>query len=394
MAHDIEYTLRFFKVTDAGVQNSLVTFVCSLNVSEIDTVAFLLAEYFDQQHLFSFERLTFFSQYKHVIEVIKKDYEARTDTDEEVKQIFKLFIENDFIGQVPSFQLIMKSIGSYLHKIPNVDVSTIVCDTCPANKLVCLKCKATYASLGLSVMDASLQEGWDVFFRPMLGIPLLFFALFKSDMSGVDKDVFSVDNIITNILLQFFYNLLCDKATPMYWNFKKCNLLIEHTQDYVRGVSNKSLEYMLHNLNSTTYNTKLYNPLKQFMEQHFSTKQIGKLIHKIFIGFFLRVYLEAKRRNIERLNQKRKRKFNEAADGLLVDVYDLETRNICRVLFKDYDDVEFETFIEKLQGIKGELAIEVCQNLVVPKECVLRLFNKYNLKGDVSKLLQKTVSLA
>jgi len=35
----------------------------------------------------------------------------------------------------------------------------------------------------------------------------------------------------------------------------------------------------------------------------------------------------------------------------------------------------------------------VCQNLVVPKECVLKLFNKHNLKGDVSKLLQKTVEL-
>lgn len=397
-SYDIEYGLKFFKVKESGAQNCLVTFVCSLTAPEIDTVAFLLAEYFEQQHLFCFERLTFFNQYRYVIEVIKNDYERRTDTDQEVKQIFKLFIENDFIGQVPSFQMIMRSVGTYFKKMPVVDVSDVACEECgPTGKLQCLECKATYLSRGLTLLDSSLQDGWDIFFRPMLGVPIVFFALFRSDMSGVDQEVFSVDNIITNTLLQFFYNLLCDKATPQYWNFKKCLPLIEHCQDYVLGIQSQSMEYLLSNLNSTTYNTKLYAPLKQFMEQHFSTKQIGKLIHKIFIGFYLRVYLEARKKNREKMQKlismKRKRRMQEAEDSAPLDVYNLEARNICRVLFKDYTDAEFEAFMAKLECIKSELAVEVCQNLVVPKECVLKLFNKHNLKGDVSKLLQKTVEL-
>nr|QNN89539.1 P45/P48 [Pieris brassicae granulovirus] len=110
-----------------------------------------------------------------------------------------------------------------------------------------------------------------------------FFALFKTNMSEVDEQVFSVDSIITNTLLQFFYNLLSDKATPQFWNFKKCNPLIESCREYVLGAQN--VEYLLLNLNSSTYNTKIYTPLRQFMEKHFGTKQIGKLIHKIFIGF-------------------------------------------------------------------------------------------------------------
>lgn len=383
--YDIEYGLRFYKLT----KSSLVTFVCSLNAQEIDTVTFLLAEYFNQQHLFNFERLTFFNQYRYIIEVIKKDYDQRTDTDQEVRQIFKLFIENDFIGQVPSFQMIMKNVGSYFIKIEGVDVSAITCENC-TTKFECLQCKATYLSMGITVLDSTLQNGWDIFFRPMLGVPLIFFTLFRSDMSNVDQTVFSVDNIITNTLLQFFYNLLCDRATPQFWDYKKCMPLINNCQDYVLGVQTSSLEYLLVNLNSTTYNTKIYAPLKQFMEQHFSTKQIGKLIHKIFIGFYLRVYLEAKKKNIEKIGKMRKRKLN---DVQTIDVYNLETRNVCRVLFKDYSDIEFETLMNKLDMIKKDLATHVCENFVVPKECVLQLFNKHQLREDVAKLLQKTVQL-
>nr|AUF81984.1 p48 [Cryptophlebia leucotreta granulovirus] len=383
--YDIDYNLNFFKLCETrGFENIHVTFTCSLTAYEIDTLTFLLAEYFNQQNLFQFEKLTFFNQYKYVIDVIKRDYEQKTESEVEVKQIFKLFIENDFIGQVPSFQVIMKSVKPYLKPIESVTVDFSKCSVCK-QKLNCINCKANYMSEALSLLDSSLQNGWDIFFRPMLGMPLLFFALFKTNMNDVDQEVFNVDNIVTNALLQFFYNLLADKATPQYWNFKKCNHLIESCREYMLGVQN--VEFLLANLNNNTYNTKIYTPLRQFMEKNFSTKQIGKLIHKIFNGFYLRIFLEAKKKNDERV-------ITKGAKGVIVcNPADLELRNICRVLFREYDCNEFEDVIKKLYAIKGELFTEITSNFIIPKQCVVKLFNKYNLKNDVGKLMQKTVRL-
>ncbi|ABQ52016.1 hypothetical protein SlGVgp073 [Spodoptera litura granulovirus] len=372
MKYEVEYTFRFFKMD----QSLNVKFLAKLEESEIDTLAFLLSEYFNQQHMFVFKGLTFFSQYKHVIEVIKNDYEAKANNDPEVKKVFKMFVENDFIGQVPSFQLIINVMRPYYKPLPSVDVDLITCDICPKNKFLCIACKASYVSLAVTLLDSSLQDGWDNYFRPMLGIPLLFFIIFRSDLTQLDDELFSVDNIITNSLLIFFYNLLCDKTTPMYWDHKKCKPLISNCKKYVQGIKDDSLERLLAGLNTSTYNTKLYAPLKQFMEQHFkNNKQVGKIIHKIFLGFFLRIYLEA-------------------ADGKTRNAYDLETRNVCNIIFKDYKRVDFEEFMNKLAGIKQDLCLIVVQNLIIPKECIVTLFNKYNLENDISNLIQKTVSFA
>lgn len=368
MKHEIDYTLRFFKFESQVA----VKFVALLNEADIDTLAFLLAEYFGQQNVLRLKGLTFFSQYRYVIDVIKKDYEERTDNDEEVKKIFKLFVDNEFIGQVPSFQMIMQTMRQYYKPLQRVDVQ--LCEECaPAKCAECVLCKATYVSHGISLLDSTIQEGWDIYFRPMLGIPLLFFVLFRSDMSDVDQDVFNVDNIITNTLLMFFYNLLCDKATPMYWDYKKCQPLVNQCKKYVQGMRDDALQYLLTNLNSTTYQTKVYAPVKQFMERHFkNNKHVSKLVHKIFIGFYLRVYLDA-------------------AESKTLTSYELELRNVCLIIFKDYKPEEFEEFMQKLAGIKQHLAFVICQNLVIPKECVVRLFNQYNLETDVSRLIAKTV---
>ncbi|ABC61198.1 P48 [Choristoneura occidentalis granulovirus] len=383
--YEIQYNLKFYKLCETrGIENTYVTFTCTMSAYEIDTLTFLLAEYFNQQSLFSFDKLTFFNQYKYVINVIKNDYEKKTDNENEVKQIFKLFIDNDFIGQMPCFQVIMKNLRPYYNNVVGVDLD--FCNDCALKKkFQCLKCKATYMSEALSLLDVNLQNGWDIFFRPMLGIPLLFFALFKTNMNEVDDEVFNIDTIVTNTLLQFFYNLLSDKTTPQFWNFKKCNGLIESCREYIMGV--QDTEYLLLNFNNNTYNTKIYTPLRQFMEKHFCTKQIGKLVHKIFIGFYLRIFLEAKKRNEQRLVTKGAKNMNVCFPA------DLELRNVCRVLFKEYNDENFEEMLQKLYAIKNELFMEISQNFVAPKECVVRLFNKYNLKNDVSMLLQKTVSL-
>ncbi|AIS92075.1 P48 [Erinnyis ello granulovirus] len=384
--YEIQYNLKFYKLCEQrGIDITHVNFTCTLTAYEIDTLTFLLAEYFNQQHLFMFDRLTFFNQYKYVIDVIKRDYEEKTDSDNEVKQIFKLFIDNDFIGQMPSFQTIIKSLRKYFKNVGGVELE--FCEQCaPQQKYVCIKCRATYMSEALSLLDATLQDGWDIFFRPMLGIPILFFALFKTNMNEVDHDVFNVDAIVTNILLQFFHNLLSDRSTPTYWDYKKCHPLIEGCREYVLSVSN--VEYLLYNLNNATYNTKVYTPLRQFMEKNYSSKQIGKLVHKIFIGFYLRVYLEAKKRNDQRLvNRRGAKQIN------VIDVANVELRNVCRVLFKDYTEENFERMVTKLIQIKTELFGELSQNYLAPKECVVRIFNKYDLKNDVSRLLQKTVSL-
>ncbi|AKS25412.1 p48 [Clostera anastomosis granulovirus B] len=383
--YEIQYNLKFYKLCEKrGIDTTHVNFTCTMTAYEIDTLTFLLAEFFNQQHLFMFNRLTFFNQYKYVIDVIKKDYEEKTNSENEVKQIFKLFIDNDFIGQMPSFQVIIKSLRKYFKSVDGVVLD--FCSECSSQqKYLCLKCRATYMSEALSLLDASLQEGWDVFFRPMLGIPILFFALFKTNMSEVDDDVFNVDAIVTNTLLQFFYNLLSDRSTSNFWDFKKCHPLIEGCREYVLSVPN--IEYLLYNLNNTTYNTKVYTPLRQFMEKNFPVKQIGKLVHKIFIGFYLRVYLEAKKRNDQRL-------VNRGAKQIkLIEPANVELRNVCRVLFKEYTDENFEQMILKLYQIKTELFAEISQNYLAPKECVVRIFNKYDLKNDVSRLLQKTVNL-
>ncbi|QBQ01623.1 p45 [Hyphantria cunea granulovirus] len=361
---EIEYCLKFFKLNE----EVRVKFVCSLEEHEIDTLCFLLAEYFEQRDMFNFKGLTFFSRFRYVIDVIKKDYEARSDTDEDVKKIFKLFVDNDFITQVPSFQVIMSKIKDYFKPIAGVTIEK--CAECK-NTLDCVTCKAAYISLGITQLDETLQNGWNIYFRPMLGIPVLFFALFKSNSHEMDQDVFNVDNIITNTLLQFFYNLLCDKATPMYWNFDKCRPLITNAQKYILGMNDNALERLLINLNTNTYSTKIYAPLRQFMEQNFSNKQSGKLVHKLFIGFFMRIYLEARKRIVMR-------------------PYELETRNVCRVIFKDYSDAEIDHLIKKLDAIKLDLAHYVAHNFVIPKECVIKLFNKHDLHGDISQLLQKS----
>lgn len=371
MKHEIDYTLRFFKFESQVA----VKFVALLNEAEIDTLAYLLTEYYGQQNMLRLRGLTFFSQYRYVIEVIKKDYEERTDNDEEVKKIFKLFVDNEFIGQVPSFQMIMQTMRVYYKPIQIVDVQ--LCDACSSlGYMECLTCKATYVSHGITLLDSTIQEGWDIFFRPMLGIPLLFFVLFRSDMTEVDQDVFSVDNIITNTLLMFFYNLLCDKTTPMYWDHKKCQPLVLQCKKYVQGMHDEALQYLLTNLNSTTYQTKTYAPLKQFMERHFkNNKHVSKLVHKIFIGFFLRIYLDAAEAKTKPSNE-------------------LELRNVCLIIFKDYKPDEFESFMQKLVGIKQHLALVICQNLVIPKECVVKIFNQYNLETDVSRLIAKTIQFA
>ncbi|QOD40037.1 p48/p45 [Matsumuraeses phaseoli granulovirus] len=382
--YEIQYNLKFFKLCKTrGVDNINVTFTCSLTVYEIETLTFLLAEYFQQQHLFNFEKFTFFNRYKYVIDIIKKDYEQKTDNDVEIQQLFKLFIDNDFIDQVPSFQVIIKSVREYYNTLPGVEVNYDDCeeDCEKVQKLKCLKCMGVYMSKALTLLDSSLQNGWDIFLRPMLGIPLIFFALFKTNMNQVDEQVFNVDGIITNTILQFFYNLLCDRATAQFWNFKKCNKLIETCKEYVLGARN--MEYLLVNLNNSSYNTKMYTPLRQFMQKHYNTKQICKLIHKVFIGFYLRVYLEAKKRNEERIVAK-------GANIAVCSPPELELRNVCHVLFKDYTKEEFEDIINKLHEIKTELSVYVWQDYLVPKECVIKLFNKYDLKKDVSRLLHKT----
>ncbi|AGQ20329.1 p48/p45 [Clostera anastomosis granulovirus A] len=380
--YEIRYNLRFYRLREDGnVDDKYVTFTCSLTAYEIDTLTFLLAEYFDQQHLFDFDKLTFFNQYKYVIDVIKRDYEVKSDSETEIKQIFQLFINNDFIGQVPCFQLIIKRVGVYLNR-PN-GVEPVFCDECATvGKLRCIMCRAVYMSEALSLMDAGLQNGWDIFFRPMLGIPLLFFVLLKSDTLDVDDEEFNVDGIITNMLLQFFLNLLSDRTTPQYWNFGKCNSVIETCREYMLGI--KDCEHLLSNLNDVTYKTKIYTPLRQFMEKCFNVKQQGKLVHKVFIGFFLRVFLEAKKRNDQRALAKGARNVVVCLPA------NLETRNVCRVLFKDYSDSEFEEVIDKLVGIKSYLLGVVTQNYIAPKQCVMRMFNQYRLNNDVSRLLQRS----
>ena len=220
-AYRLQYSLRF-NIYDR-FEN--VCFEAQLLQDEIDSLCFLFSKYFNQSLIVDSKGLTFFTEFNKCIVSIKSSFENQannTDNIHNVKNIFSIFLRDEFIKQVPHFRTIMQYLQKYYNPTPAPDVDAIMCQSCkPANKIQCFECKCKYLASSLSTLDAGLQNGWDIFLRPMFGMPLMLYVLLRTDYKN-ESDIINENNLITQIFVQFFYNLICDKAYSLYTKRDMC----------------------------------------------------------------------------------------------------------------------------------------------------------------------------
>lgn len=365
----VDYCLRFNQFEN--FQN--VSFGANLTKAEIDSLAFLFSVYFDQEDRVLVKGLNFFNEFNKCVELIKRDFEKKDDTSE-VKNIFSLFLKDEFIGQVPNFQKIIKYLTVYYKPIPkpNLDELSALCADCPDKSIGCFACKCRYLSAAVSTFDAGIQEGWDIFLRPMFGLPLYLTVLLNTEFGK--SEIFNADDLITNAFTQFLYNLLCDKASTYYVKIDQCKGLLEECRRVTVGLNDRDLEQMLSSLNESSINSKLYSPFKRFMEVFCRINKIKKrtkIVPVMFMGFYLRNYLEA-------------------APNKTMSAADLELRNVCRLILKHYTLEQYEEFIIKLKDIKTELSAALCSHYIIPERFIRQLCVKYHLDKDISILINNT----
>jgi hypothetical protein len=367
--YTIDYCLRFFQYDD--FKN--VSFGADLTIEQIESLSFLFSVYYDQKDCVKVKGLTFFTEFFKIVQNVKKNFESRDDNSD-IKRIFSIFLKDEFMNQVTNFQQIIQYLRPYYKPImkPNIDEIASLCVECPARQIACLMCKSRYVSVSISVFDVSVQEGWDIFLRPMFGLPIFLNILLHTRLERSD-DIFKIDDIITNSFTQFFYNLLCDKAFMLYSNKQACAPFVKECRKVLVGVEDKDLELLLTGLNSYTFSSKLYSPFKLFMQnlsKGIKVKKVNKIASVLFTGFFLRHYLEA---------APNKTKFAS----------ELEIRNVCRLIMKQYNDEQFECFINKLKDIKTELSIALMKSYIVPENFIRHLCIKHNLDKDISLLIDQ-----
>ena len=367
----IDYCLRFNKYD--VFEN--VSFGARLTRPEIDSLAFLFSVYFDQKTNVYVKGLTFSTEFNRCVAEIRRNFETKNDNtlnDVNVKRLFSFFLQDEFMQQVPEFQLVIKYLKQYYKPVqsPNVaEIASMCAEECSAKQLQCFQCKCRYLSSAVTVFDSGIQDGWDVFLRPMFGMPLLLYILLRTDF---DKNgVFNENDLITNSFTMFLYNLLCDKASSNYVDHKACRQLVSECRRVTVGMTDRELEMLLCSLNTSSYHTKLFAPFKMFMQQigkMTKIKKANKIASVVFTGFFLRHYLDA-------------------APNKTMSAAELEIRNVCRLLLKKYTNERFEEFIVKLKNMKTELALAIMENLLVPESFIRRLCIKYNLDDDILLLL-------
>ncbi|QNV47805.1 p45, p48 [Alphabaculovirus altersperidaniae] len=369
MCNQVEYTLRFNKF-DVFLN---VVFKVNLSVSEIDSLAFLYSKYFNQSDNVHVKGLTFFNEFNKCVEFVKANFESKQDNNE-VKKIFSVFLKDEFMSQVPKFRTIMQYLQKYYKPTPAPDIAAIsaLCKHCSVNVLSCLQCKINYLSNSISVFDTGIQDGWDIFLRPMFGLPLFLSILLKTEFN----EQFQVDDLITNSFSQFFYNLLCDKATSNFVDHKACVPIVKQCQRVTAALRDDDLERLLCMLrNNNSCDSKLFMPFKVFIvELARKTKikpvKINKMASVVFTGFYLRQYLEAA-----------PNKTRTAAE--------LELRNVCRFILNKYDDEQFEHFIKKLANIKADLFKETMEQYIVSENYIRHLVFKYKLDEELKVLLEE-----
>nr|WUR10750.1 P48 [Calliteara abietis nucleopolyhedrovirus] len=404
-AHQIEYNLQFCK--NANDIKS-VNFTVRLTVCEIDSLTFLFSKYFDQSKHVHVKGLTFFNEFNKCVDAVKANFDAQQDENvgdgnaANIKQLFSMFLKHEFMAQVPNFKKIIQFLQKYLHPIKTPSIKEIAekCDRCPVNQLDCLFCKMNYLAVSISTFDAGIQHGWDIFLRPMFGLPLFLYVLMKTDYDRAG--VFTPNDLMTNSFVSFFYNLLDDKSSS-FVNHRAVQPLVNECRRVTTGFDQHQYEFLLSLLrNKNTCETPFFAPFKSFvMQLAIKTKikqsKINKIAAVVFTGFYLRVYIESVGGRLGAWPSKCYAFSSPPLDAgdtkndgraTILTPFELELRNVCRFILPKYDDVQFENFIVKLANIKRDLSVN---QYIVTEKHIRSLINKYKLDEDFSILLNQNV---
>ncbi|ABY65816.1 p45 [Orgyia leucostigma nucleopolyhedrovirus] len=387
-SHLVKYCLQFCKNAH---DVKTVTFQVRLTICEIDSLAFLFSKYFDQSKYVNVKGLTFFNEFNKCVEYVKQNFDSKQQNND-IKQLFSVFLKHEFMGQVPNFKKIMQFLQKYLKSINTPSVAEIAaeCDKCALNKLDCTTCKINYLAASINVFNANIKNGWDIFLRPMFGLPLFLFVIIKTDYD--ENGVFNADDLMTDSFASFFYNLLSDKSFS-FVNQKSVQPLMEDCRRATVGYDAHNLEFLLCMLrNNNTCNTPLFTPFKNFIIQlAIKTKikqaKINKIAAVVFTGFYLRVYVESAGARLKNVVKSTKRyPFDPIDNGETLTPFELELRNVCRFILPQYNEEQFEKFIFKLANIKRDLSTE---QYIVTENHIRRLVNKHNLDEDFAVLLKQ-----
>jgi Baculovirus P48 protein len=385
----VEYQLQFRKNKN---DIKYVKFQVQLTAAEIDSLSFLFSKYFDQNKHISVKGLTFFNEFNKCVDAVKQNFETKQQNND-IKQLFSMFLKHEFMGQVPQFKKIITFLQKYLKPIatPNICVIMSNCNVCSVNKLECLSCKMNYLSASITAFDCGIQDGWDIFLRPMFGLPLFLFVLMKTNYDH--NGIFNADDLMTNSFASFFYNLLSDKASQ-FVNYKSVQPLIDDCRRVVAGLNIKDLEYILCMLrNKNTCDTPLFAPFKNFIIQlacktKIKQAKINKIASVVFTGFYLRLYVEGASHRLASTTLNGIQRYPFGENNVTLTPFELELRNVCRFILPKYTNDQFENFIQKLANIKEDLSIE---QYIVTEKHIRQLVVKHNLDEDFSVLLNQNV---
>ncbi|QDL56958.1 P48 [Dione juno nucleopolyhedrovirus] len=393
------YNLRFNAVDQLEHRFEYVRFEAQMQANEIDSLTFLLAKYFDQRECVDVRGVTFITEFNKCVSAIRAKFEAQPNSENlhGIKSIMNMFLRDEFINQVPHFRTIMEYLKTYYNPIAAPDVAAVMCATCrQLSKVSCWQCKCKYISSALTTLDAGLQDGWDIFLRPMFGMPLLMFVILKTDYSA-QPDVINENNLMTQMFVQFFYNLLCDKAYSMHTKKAACEPLVKDCKRVINLLPFKERHRLLTLLNEqcnsacTSANaSKLLAPFKSFMikmGQHTKMKKVNKMAATVLIGFFLRHYIESMPAHYLQDMSGLLKSTTLVAANNACSAGELELLNVCRHILRKHSDKDVAVVVEKLKRIKLEIMRVLLNEQIVHESFIRRIIVEYQLDNEISLLL-------
>ncbi|BAC67330.1 hypothetical protein AhnVgp079 [Adoxophyes honmai nucleopolyhedrovirus] len=380
--NSVNYTLKFSK-NDNDVKT--VNLIVHLQEHEIESMAFLFSKYYDQKKFINIKGLTFHSEFRKCIDNVKQSFDSQQNNSD-LKKIFTAFLNHEFMNQVKNFKEIMQYLQKYYKPMLKPSITEIGhdCKVCPYGAIQCLQCKIKYLSVAISHFDETIQKGWDIFLRPMFGIPILLNILIRTDYTN---HFFSADDLITNAFARFFNNILCDRAHK-YLEYKMVQPLIDECHRASTGLSVDDFERLLCILKSqNTLDNPLYAPFRKFMLQlclktKIKNSKINKIASVVFTGLYLRLYLESA---INKFGISDKTCFEVSKQ---MTPFEMEIRNVCRFILNKYTDHQFERFMLKLANIKRDLVID---QYIIREDYIRKLMNQHKLDDDIALLLNQNV---
>lgn len=366
----VHYSLQFKK----GQEVKNVNLKCHLTVYEIDSLTFLFSKYYDQSKHVPIRGLTFFNEFNKCVDEVKLII-AKENNQNEIKRLYSMLLKHDFMMQVPHFRKIMQFLQKYFKPIKTPDISYLStkCNICSVNRLECLTCKINYLSDSITLFDREICKGWDIFLRPLFGLPLFLYMTLKSDY-GEANNVFNAFDVMTNSFSLFFYNLLTDKS-EQYVDKRACALIINECRKHTSSLEDKDLEYLLYTMKTKNISDMyVYVPFKQFIinlarKTNIKMTKMNRIAAVIFAGFFLRLYLDGASKRIR-------------------EPLDLQIRNVCRVIVPNYTPEQFERFMSKIVNIKKDLSVE---QYIITEKYISQLINRHKLDEDFSVIINDNV---